>query len=241
MRAAVLLIVLLAPLTGCSLSPSADPMGDDIAEADATVRGESVFSWAGAWDDMALFFERITGPEPAEVADRLVSELPEERIEAINFFADFDWGRRPPYTDRYDQIARGDASPLVRAVAVRALNRSRTLASEGTIRGMLNDANELVRLEAAKALSNTYDPQAGAKLRQMLSMPGETRDVRIAVADALRHDRTPEGYRALVNALGDRDFAVAWTARRSLRRMTGQDFRWREADWAKWLANNPLG
>jgi hypothetical protein len=234
------LFSLLLALTGCSLSPSADPMGDDIAEADATVRGETPTYWLSWWDSTVEFFGRIGGPEPAEMADKLVSDKPDERLEAINYLASYDWGRQPPYTDRYDQIARGDPSPLVRAVAVRALNRSRAASPEGTVRGMLNDPSELVRLEAAKALSNTYDPQASEKLRAMLTAAGETRDVRIAVADALRHDRTPEGYRTLVGVLGDRDFAVAWTARRSLRRMTGQDFRWSEADWAKWLANNSL-
>lgn len=239
MRLLVSLSVLLA-LAGCSLSPSIDPMADDIAEAEAAVRGEPPSSWLNWWDAMTTLFSRISGPEPGEVADKLVSDNPDERFEAINFLVYYDWGRQSPYTDRYDQIARGDSSPLVRAVALRALNRSRVASPEGTIRGMLNDSSELVRLEAAKALSNTYDPQASVKLRAMLTADGETRDVRIAVADALRHDRTPEGYRALVAVLGDRDFAVAWTARRSLRRMTGQDFRWSEADWARWLATNPL-
>jgi len=235
------LLSLLLVLAGCSLSPSADPMADDIAEADAAVRGETPDSWLTWWDAMTELFSRVSGPEPGEVADKLESDKPDERFEAINYLVYYDWGRQPPYTDRYDQIARGDPSPLVRAIALRALNRSRAVSPEGTIRGMLNDSSELVRLEAAKALSNTYDPQASAKLRAMLTAAGETRDVRVAVADALRHDRTPEGYRALVGVLGDRDFAVAWTARRSLRRMTGQDFRWSEADWAKWLANNRLG
>lgn len=241
MRPVAFLLVPLAVMAGCSLSPSSDPMGDDIAEADAAVRQEPPVYWLTWWDALAETVTRALGPTPGEMADQFDSESAAKRFEAINFFVSFDWGRQPPYTDRYDQLARGDQSPLVRAVAVRALNRSRVATDSGTVRGMLNDPSELVRLEAAKALSNTYDPQASAKLRTMLTAPGETRDVRIAVADALRHDRTPEGFRALVNVLGDRDFAVAWTARRSLRRMTGQDFRWSEADWAKWLANNRLG
>jgi HEAT repeat protein len=67
----------------------------------------------------------------------------------------------------------------------------------------------------------------------------EAKDVRIACADALRNFRTTEVARALVNALQDRDFGVAYTARKSLKGMTGMDLGYDQAAWLKYLTQVP--
>ena len=64
----------------------------------------------------------------------------------------------------------------------------------------------------------------------------ETRDVRVACADALRSYKTPEVARVLIGVLNDRDFAVAWQARQSLRLMTGHDYRYDDNAWVQYLA-----
>ena len=137
----------------------------------------------------------------------------------------------------------GDDDYLVRAVAVRALNRSRDASATPTFIQALNDRSELVRLEAAKALNNLPDPNAGPPLVALVSSPTETMDVRIAAAEALRHYKRIEVARALVAALDDRDFAVAWQARRSLYRMMRTDLGYDQANWLAYITgpSKPLG
>jgi HEAT repeat protein len=70
----------------------------------------------------------------------------------------------------------------------------------------------------------------------------ESKDVRIACADALRNTKTQEVARALIGVLNDRDFGVAWQARQSLRLMTGHDYRYDDNAWVQYLAaeKNPF-
>ena len=51
--------------------------------------------------------------------------FPDERRNGINRLASRDFGRREPYTERYRQIAQYDSDWLVRATAIRSLNRAR--------------------------------------------------------------------------------------------------------------------
>lgn len=154
-----------------------------------------------------------------------------------------DFGQREPYTRRYRQIAQADADFTVRAAAIRALNWSRDTQAVSVFIAALTDQNELVRWEAAKALANVPDPTAADPLTRALGNANESKNVRIAAADALRHHRTLAAARALVNTLEGRDFGVAWQARRSLRRITGRDLRYDERSWLQFLTGpeKPLG
>ncbi len=169
--------------------------------------------------------------------------FPDERREGINFLVDRGYGKQEPYTTRYKQIAIGDSDYLVRATAIRALNRARDASAKDIyIRG-LNDSNELVRLEACKAFINMPNAEAVPQLMKLVQGAGETRDVRIAAADALRHFHTLEVARTLISQLSDREFDIAWQSRRSLRTITGQDLFYDEAAWLNYVTgpNKPLG
>ena len=164
------------------------------------------------------------------------TDAPDERRAGINYFADRDYGLRDPYTERYEQIARSDDDFIVRSTAIRALNRARDATATPVFIAALSDDSELVRLEAAKALANIPDPNAVPALIRTLTRADETRDVRIAAADALRHYPSLEVARALVAQLSGRDFGVAWQARQSLRHLTGErDLRYDEAAWLAYL------
>lgn len=164
-------------------------------------------------------------------------DFPDERRQGIIRLADRPWGRRAPYTERYAQIARLDEDHLVRATAIRALNRSRDKSSIPVFIEALRDQSELVRLEAAKALSNMPDPKAVQPLLALVSDPAQGRDVRIAVADALRHYKDLEVARTLAGQLGSRDFGVAWQSRQSLMNLTARDFRYNESAWLNFLTS----
>jgi hypothetical protein len=178
------------------------------------------------------------------------------RTGILRLVTDYDFARGEPYTTRYEQIAQGDPDALVRVAAVRALNRSRDRDVVPIAIRYLDDPNSLLRLEAAKALANVPDDRAvPALLRHMAAQQEvrgqggrpdvlvETRDVRVACADALRNYPTKDVARALVEALREREFEVSWQARKSLILLTGHDFKYDQAKWREFLAgtDNPFG
>jgi len=183
--------------------------------------------------------ENLTGNTAKNAAIKMESEyFPDERREGIVNLSDRSYGRTEPYTTRYSQIAQLDEDYLVRAQAVRALNRSRADKYESIYLSSLDDKSDLVRLEACKALANMPDEKAIPKLSTMVGDNAENRDVRIAAADALKSYSRIDVARALVNQLNEREFGVAWQARRSLKLLTGKDFMYDEAGWLNYLTTN---
>ena len=186
----------------------------------------------------------IAGKRPGTYARMMENtESPDARRVGINRLVENDFAKRPPYTTRYQQIARNDEDPLVRAVALRALNRSRDRTATDLYVQLLTDPSELVRLEAAKALINLPDEAAIEPLIAVVNRDGESRDVRIAAAQALKHYPRLEVARALVGRLNERDFGVAWQSRRSLLRLTNRDLGYDEGAWLTYLTGpeRPFG
>jgi hypothetical protein len=164
------------------------------------------------------------------------------RWQGMNRLVRYDFGKKPPYTTRYQQIAQSDPDWFVRATAIRELNRSRDRAATPIFVKALDDANDRVRLEAAKALVNVPDEKATAPLLKIVNNPNENRDLRIAAADALKHYRTLEVARVLVNQLNERQYGVAWQARHSLKKLTRKDWYYDEAAWLAYLTKErPFG
>jgi hypothetical protein len=186
----------------------------------------------------------FSGNTPLKAAQKIEDHYaPDERRDGINRLSDRDFGRRQPYTTRYQQLAQLDSDWLVRATAIRALNRSRDATATPIFIKALADENEVVRVEAAKALSNLPDEKAAPALVAIVTNAGETRDVRICAADALRHYHNLQVARALAAQLSIREFGLAWQARRSLVTLTGQDLRYDEAAWLQYLTGpeKPFG
>lgn len=181
--------------------------------------------------------DRVIGPKPISSV-RMMEDAnsPDHRRQGILQLAKSDFGRHEPYTKRYRQIAQSDPDFTVRAAAVRALNWARDKEAVPVFIAAMADANELVRWQAAKALSNVPDASAVDALTRAVGNGAENKDVRMAAAKALRHYRTAPVARALVATLNGKDFGVAWHARRSLRDITGQDFRFDDKKWAEYLA-----
>lgn len=167
----------------------------------------------------------------------------DNRRVGINELVENDFARNEPYTTRYRQIFLGDPDPLVRASALRALNLSRDVEAADLYVKALADPDVQVRLEGAKALANMPTPDAMDPLLKVLSAPDEDQDVRIAAANALKHYPRRDVARALVAALDQRTFGVAWQARRSLRQITGVDYAFDDAAWLEYISNpaQPLG
>jgi hypothetical protein len=181
--------------------------------------------------------------EPRTQSRLLRSDRPDERREAVLFFADHEYGLKPPYTPLYRQMARNDADPLVRATAVRSLNRARDKEATPVFIAALADTSPIVRLEAAKALNRVADPAAAEPLLKIVANTDESKDVRIAATEAIQHYRRVDVGRTLVTLLNQRDFGIAWQARRSLRNMTGRDMNFDEGAWLQFITGptKPLG
>lgn len=188
--------------------------------------------------------ERLRGDTPGRYARLMQDErYPDNRRQGINGLVRNEFAQREPYTTRYRQIFETDPDPLVRATALRALNVSRDAGATDLYMKALADPDPLVRLEGAKALFNMPDPAATDALLRVLNDVDEARDVRIAAAAALRYYQRLDVARALVAVLPERDFGVAWEARRSLRRITGVDYAYDDAAWLTYISNpgKPLG
>jgi len=167
----------------------------------------------------------------------------DQRRKGIYNLVKRDFGQHEPYTRRYRQIAQSDPDATVRATAIRALNASRDKVAVPIFIAALADKSDLVRLQAAKALSNIPDPTAAEPLSRVLGNQAETRDVRIAASEALRHYRNLDVARVLAGTVGGRDFSIAWQSRWSLRILTGRDLGYSESGWLEYLAgpDKPLG
>ncbi len=168
---------------------------------------------------------------------------PDDRREGLIYLADHDFGHRPPYTTRYQQIAANDPDPLVRATAIRSLNISRDKSATPVFVKALYDPSPLVRLEAAKALYRVPDEAAIPRLLAAATANEENKDVRIAATEALQHYPRLDVARTVVSLLNTRDFGIAWQARRTLKRLTGKDLDYDESAWLQFLTGpgKPLG
>lgn len=199
-------------------------------------------------------YQYASGDTAARAARMLTdSGSADNRRAGINRLLEFKYTRRRPYTTAYELMAQEDADPIVRATALRACNQARDRAATPIFIKALSDGknpgrqdapgSELVRLEAAKGLANLPDPDAAGPLVKLVSDPTESRDVRIAATDALKYYKTVDVARALSGLVNDRDFSVAWQARRSLVYMTGRDFAYDEAAWLSYFSGpgKPLG
>jgi hypothetical protein len=198
----------------------------------------------GAGQQVKQFWNFFTGNTPVNAAVQMENQvLPDQRRQGIAKLSDQPFGRRAPYTERYRQIAQLDNDWLVRATAIRALNRARDMSATPAFIRALADESPIVRTEAAKALANIPDNNAIPALLRVAANPEENRDVRIAAADALKHYRTIEVARALITLLNGRDFGVAWQAHRSLVAITGTDKRYDESAWLQYLSSSeqPFG
>jgi hypothetical protein len=173
------------------------------------------------------------------------------RTGILKLVTNYEFARKDPYTKRYWQIAQGDPDYLVRVAAIRALDRARMPTVTPIAMKALDDTNPLLRLEAAKALANVPDEKAvGALIRHMdpiieqrteggrVEQVQESRDVRVACADALRNFPTRDVAKALVDVLRDKEFETSWQARKSLVLMTGHDFRYDQAKWREYFAGD---
>lgn len=205
---------------------------------------------------LANAIERANGDTPVKAAHEMENpHFPDIRRRGIIDLATrYNFALKPPYSTRYEEIARTDPDPLVRATAIRALNLCRDKNAVPIFIAALDDSHKLIRLEACKALGHVPDVRAiPGLLRRLdghvdemidghLQEVDEDPDVRIAAASALRQYHQLDVATALVGYLNAQNFAVAWQSHRSLEKITGADWQYDESAWLKYLSgpNTPF-
>ncbi len=220
--------------------------------ADWTSQRERELARQGWWGQIntriGWFFgdtaEAISGARKRNAEMLADKQNADRRREGIMNLVDRPYGEVSPYTVAYAAIVRDTSQEyLVRAAALRALNRSRASEFQPLYLEQLADPNEIIRLEACKALNRMPDPAAVPTLMKLAVRPEENKDVRIAAVEALRHYKRLDVARTLVPLLSEREFGIAWQSRRSLQEITGQKNGYDEAKWLQYLSNpaKPLG
>ena len=234
--------------------------GDDIPRPGAATRpaneGQSFLEFIRFtfWTFPKQTIDKYLGNTPGHYARMMEDDQSPDvrRTGVLRLVTDYGFARKEPYTDRYWQIAQGDPDTLVRVAGIRALDRSRDPRVVPIAIKALDDPNAFLRLEAAKALANIPDERAIPGLIRHIApiidiraeggrteQQQESRDVRVACADALRNFPTKDSARVLVDALREKDFEVSWQARRSLELMTGHDFHYDQGKWRDYFASAP--
>lgn len=192
--------------------------------------------------------QRVTGLfEPRQHRfDRWLEELidgtPDQRRRAVSHL-DRKWRwsdeeTRGKFGDLLARRLRDEPDELVRATIAMALKRYPSPETRAALGAALSDAHALVRIEAARSLAGTHDPDAVALLLRTLQDDPHPQ-VRAAAAGALYNARTRNVLLALIEALDDRDFAVVQNSVDALVRLSGEHLGYARADWEAWLDRTP--
>jgi hypothetical protein len=203
--------------------------------------------------------EKMNPPPTAARVVEIESEKPDVRREAlIAVAADPNARAMPSVVKLYCMVARNRGTvvidpvtkvrteiptdPMVRAAAVRGLTfMDGDGVAESLSDVLLNDKNEFVRCDAAKALGNRIPAEGVTALVEALKND-TSQDVRVAAAESLRHFQDKVAAEALIAVVQDTNIAIAFRSWESLRYMTGQNLPREAAPWKDYLAaaENPF-
>ncbi len=184
----------------------------------------------------------------------LDAESPDARREAILHVSKTSYLANDVVIRALATIARTDASDSVRYAAVQALAKSGAPEAVEPLLDIVSAPLEAglvtrpqagdVRWAALEGLDHAVSSgQLSDQQRQTCEDAAihwlgrhRSRDVRISAARMLRHSPSEATLTALIDAVEQRDFGVAYHSERSLMHLTGQTFDHDAAAWRKWRA-----
>lgn len=194
-------------------------------------------AWMVTENDAARYLERALQHDSAD-----------ERRDALVRLSKTRYADHEVSVDTCSTIARTDASPSVRTVAIRLIAESRRSNVARSLLDILGDSgssrsNEMVNVEALHALyflqHNEAIPddchEVIATTAARLLREATSRDVRIAAARLLGRCPGPGTLEALIDALDDSDFGVVYQVERSLIHLTGVSHDHDAQGWRRWL------
>lgn len=179
--------------------------------------------------------EAFAPPTPEEAARMATDEFDaNRRLQGTQLLAGASFAGEPLYLDLF-RTAIKDTDAGVRAVGVRAVGTHGQPDDAPAIIAALQDQDDAVRVEAARALQRLHNAAAVPALLDALSTAKETDErVRRQAAIALGQYKDTRVAESLIAALDDESVGVNFAVRDSLRIMTGQDLGLSRKDWATW-------
>ncbi|MEM6392849.1 MAG: HEAT repeat domain-containing protein [Planctomycetota bacterium] len=211
--AAVLFVLLLLPLTGCT--------------------GRSGYPVVGRIVDI------VTTPTPRQAVLNAFNTFdPDLRRESIDLLAASPFGGEEQYLKTYRLII-DDPDPLVTAACLRALGRHGDTSDGPAIIRRLNNESPMVRWAAADALQRIHLPRTAVQPLITAVNEDESTDVRRSAAVALGQYEQPVVFDTLVGVLNDANFTVSQAAHQSLVFLTGQaELPVDSRPWIAWASDN---
>ena len=153
------------------------------------------------------------------------------RREAVLELAERKAGKDQTALVLYDQMAKSDPDPFVRAAAVTALGRLGSADHIPALVHALEDPAEFVRWDAATALNRIVGPDALLPLITH-ARQDDSLDVRIAATHALRNYRDSRAVLTLADLMDDPDLSIRTKAHEGLVEIFGFDYGPTARDWA---------
>lgn len=184
--------------------------------------------------------DKWKGPSNVDAAADLFNATnPDARRIAVAYISMKKWGHEAPYMKAYHVLATSDPDSLVRAQALRALGTSHQMIVADDLLTGLASTNEIVRRDAAAAMSDINNPILIEPLLEHLKTDPDAQ-TRINSAHALNQYREPRVYKALAEALDDKDVAVEHRAWLSLQDIFGVALTCDRSIWVGYLASRKL-
>ena len=168
---------------------------------------------------MKQLVQKFTGPDRRLLAEQMFDSTDADvRRKAVEEIIAHKSLRREPYLGACAIMVK-DPDPTVRSAAVRALAVGGDAKYVPNVAAALQDADPIVRADAAAALDRLPGEEAVAALIRTTHEDSQP-PVRAKAARALRHYPRQDVLAALLACLDDPDFAVCYHAAASLRELT---------------------
>jgi len=171
-----------------------------------------------------------------QLQEKLDSSDADLRREAVMMLAEEPAASWDTTANMLSQIALNDADEQVRAVAVGVLGSGDggpELAE--VLKQAAEDKSVVVRLECVKAVASQRTEWAKSILLGRLATD-EDGSIRARAASGLSRHRDRQVLWGLWGCLDDEEFAVAYEARESLKKLTGRDLGYDRQAWQQWLS-----
>ncbi|GAB5496453.1 MAG: hypothetical protein Phyf2KO_15330 [Phycisphaerales bacterium] len=178
----------------------------------------------------------FTRPSPAQATAWALDDTnADRRYQGTLLLANAPFAGEDLYLELFVENLQDD-DPTVRSAAARGLAHHGGPAQVSQILVALRDEDELVRIEAARALQRIHSTDAVETLLNRLNGSiEESKDVRSACAHALGQYAQPRVLAALAASLRDQSLSVNMSALEAMRYLTGQDFGLDQRAWLDFI------
>ncbi len=181
-------------------------------------------------------FDLFTRPSPAQATAWALDDTnADRRYQGTLLLANAPFAGEDLYLELFEENLQDD-DPAVRSAAARGLAHHGGPGQVPQILVALRDEDELVRIEAARALQRIHSTNAvEALIARLNASIEESKDVRAACAHALGQYPQPRVLAALAASLRDQSLSVNMSALEAMRYLTGQDFGLDQRAWLEFI------